>query len=41
MVSFLKHCNTLKEKTIFVLLYSSGIRIGELEKLKIGDIDFE
>ncbi|WP_341476252.1 tyrosine-type recombinase/integrase [Leptospira kmetyi] len=41
IVSFLKHCNTLKEKTIFVLLYSSGIRIGELEKLKIGDIDFE
>ncbi|XDD52183.1 tyrosine-type recombinase/integrase [Leptospira sp. WS92.C1] len=41
ITNFLRHCNTLKEKTIFTLLYSSGIRIGELEQLKINHIDFE
>lgn len=37
----LNHCSSLKEKTIFTLLYSSGIRLGELEQLKINHIDFE
>ncbi|MBM9578093.1 tyrosine-type recombinase/integrase [Leptospira sp. 201903070] len=41
VADFLKHCSSLKEKTIFTLLYSSGIRIGELERLNIGHIDFE
>lgn len=41
IITFLGYCNTLKEKTIFTLLYSSGIRIGELAKLRIQDIDFE
>ena len=41
IVNFLKHCLTLREKTIFTLLYSSGIRPGELERLKVSDIDFE
>ncbi|WP_246835027.1 tyrosine-type recombinase/integrase [Leptospira kmetyi] len=38
---FLQHCTSVKEKTIFTLLYSSGIRLGELEQLKVGHIDFE
>lgn len=41
VVSILNHCTTLKERAIFTLLYSSGIRIGELAKLKLSDIDFE
>lgn len=41
IISFLSFCDTLKEKAIFTLLYSSGIRIGELAKLRIQDIDFE
>ncbi|MBM9500714.1 tyrosine-type recombinase/integrase [Leptospira sp. 201903071] len=41
ITNFLKHCTSIKEKTIFTLLYSSGIRIGELEQLKVSHIDFE
>ena len=31
----------LKERAIFELIYSSGLRVRELVNLKIGDIDFE
>lgn len=41
VTSFLNHCTSLKEKTMFTLIYSSGIRIGELVQIKIGHIDFE
>lgn len=41
VTNFLKHCTSLKEKTIFTLLYSLGIRLGELEQLKVSHIDFE
>ncbi len=32
IAAFLKNCRSVKEKAIFTLLYSSGIRIGELEQ---------
>jgi len=35
------NCTTVREKSIFTLLYSSGIRIGEVLNLKVSDIDFE
>ncbi|AGS80657.1 site-specific recombinase, phage integrase family [Leptospira phage vb_LkmZ_Bejolso9-LE1] len=41
VANFLKHCTSMREKTIFTLLYSSGIRLGELEQLKVSHIDFE
>ncbi|MEI1280545.1 tyrosine-type recombinase/integrase [Leptospira venezuelensis] len=41
IASFLEHCITLREKAIYTLIYSSGIRSGELEKLKVNCIDFE
>jgi len=41
MVSILNHCKSLKEKVIFTILYSTGIRIGELAKLIVGDIDYD
>lgn len=34
-------CNCLRDKAIIDLLYSTGIRVGELVKLNISDIDFE
>lgn len=36
---FLKSFKNLKHKAIFTLLYSAGLRIGELLNLKIKDID--
>jgi len=33
--------NNLKHKTILVLIYSAGLRLGELVNLEIGDIDSE
>ena len=33
--------NNLKHKTILILIYSGGLRLGELINLKIGDIDSE
>ncbi len=33
--------SNLKHKTILILLYSGGLRLGELLNLKIGDIDSE
>lgn len=39
--SFLSECRSLQERTIFSLLYSSGIRGSELTNLRIADIDFE
>lgn len=34
-------CNCLRDKAIIDLLYSTGIRVGELVKLNISDINFE
>ncbi|PJZ84321.1 tyrosine-type recombinase/integrase [Leptospira harrisiae] len=39
--NFLGNCNSVCEKNIFTLLYSSGIRIGEVLNLQVNDIDFE
>lgn len=41
IVGFLSNCRTVWEKIIFTLLYSSGIRIGEVVNLQISHIDFE
>ncbi|XDD48260.1 tyrosine-type recombinase/integrase [Leptospira sp. WS39.C2] len=41
ITSILSHCRTDWEKVIFTLLYSSGIRIGEVVKLKTSHIDFD
>ena len=35
------NCPNLKHRIILSLLYSSGLRISELQKLKISDVDFE
>nr|WP_255409484.1 tyrosine-type recombinase/integrase [Aquimarina sp. I32.4] len=35
-----KHCPNLKHRVILSLLYSSGLRISELLKLRVEDIDF-
>lgn len=35
-----KHCPNLKHRVILSLLYSSGLRISELLKLRLEDIDF-
>ena len=35
-----KNWQSLRDKAILELLYSTGIRVGELTSLKIGDIDF-
>jgi integrase/recombinase XerD len=35
----INHCSNLKHKTILVMLYSAGLRAGELIDLKISDID--
>ncbi len=37
----IKVTNNLKHKTILLLIYSGGLRLGELLNLKIGDIDSE
>lgn len=39
VASILKHCTNLKHKTILVILYSAGLRAGEVIDLKIKDID--
>ncbi|MDF3819767.1 tyrosine-type recombinase/integrase [Leptospira sp. 96542] len=36
----LNHCAKLKDKAIFTLIYSSGIRVGELVNIKLEDIDY-
>jgi len=35
----IKVTNNIKHKTILLLIYSAGLRLGELLNLKIGDID--
>lgn len=35
------HCTCIRDKAIIDLLYSTGIRVGELVKLNISDINFE
>jgi site-specific recombinase XerD len=35
-----KHCPNLKHRVILSLLYSSGLRISELLKLRLEDVDF-
>jgi integrase/recombinase XerD len=35
----INHCSNLKHKTILVMLYSAGLRAGEIIDLKIKDID--
>jgi integrase/recombinase XerD len=39
--SVLNSCSNLRYKAIFSLLYSSGLRLGELCNLKVFDIDFD
>lgn len=34
-------CDNARDKAIISLLYDSGVRIGELLKLKIGDVEFD
>ncbi|WP_041769706.1 tyrosine-type recombinase/integrase [Leptospira biflexa] len=41
VTNFLGNCTSVCEKSIFTLLYSSGIRIGEGLSLQLSDIDFE
>lgn len=41
VIQILNSCTSLIFKTIFSLLYSSGLRISELVNLKLNDIDFE
>ncbi|MBM9549268.1 tyrosine-type recombinase/integrase [Leptospira sp. 201903074] len=41
VTAFLTNCSSVCEKTIFTLLYSSGIRIGEVLSLQVVNIDFE
>lgn len=41
VTNFLGNCTSVCEKSIFTLLYSSGIRIGEVLNLQVADIDFE
>ena len=36
-----KHCPNLKHRVILSLLYSSGLRISELLKLRLEDVDFD
>lgn len=37
----LMNCHTLKYRTIFSLIYSSGLRLSEALKLKLFDVDFD
>lgn len=35
------HCTQIRDLAMIDLLYSTGIRVGELVNLNIGDINFE
>lgn len=37
----LVHCNTLRYRTIFSIIYSAGLRISEAVNLQVSDIDFK
>jgi integrase/recombinase XerD len=39
VVAVLKNIKNLKHKTIIITIYSAGLRIGEVTRLKAGDID--
>jgi len=41
IVKILKVTKNIKHKTILLLIYSAGLRLGELLNLKIGDVDSE
>ncbi len=41
VISILRHTHNLKHKTIIAMLYSSGLRVGELLNLRIPDVSFE
>ena len=41
VVKLIKVTSNLKHKTILLLIYSAGLRLGELLNLKLGDIDSE
>lgn len=41
VVKLIKVTTNLKHKTILLLIYSAGLRLGELLNLKLGDIDCE
>jgi len=38
-ISMMKNCGNIKHKLIVILLYSTGIRVGELVDIKLSDID--
>ena len=35
------NCRNIRDLAMLDLLYSTGIRVGELANLNIGDVDFE
>ncbi len=37
----ISHCSSLKYRTLFALMYSSGLRISEVAKLRLKDIDYD
>lgn len=41
VLRLLDECENLKHQTIFALIYSSGLRVGEVVRLKVGDVDCE
>ena len=37
--TFFNECDNFKFKTIFILIYGSGLRVGEVANLRVEDID--
>jgi site-specific recombinase XerD len=40
LLSIISSCSSLKFRTIFMLIYSAGLRISEAANIKLSDIDF-
>jgi site-specific recombinase XerD len=41
VLALLDSCSSLKDKTIFTLIYSAGLRVSEAAQLQLNDINFE